>query len=691
MPSRLLLGHLAAVKIALIGNPNCGKTTLFNALTGARAKVANLPGVTVDSHTAELEIEGRSFTLIDTPGAHSLHPKAPDERVTRDVLLNPGHPQRPDALLLVLDAANLKRNLYLALQVRDLEMPMCVVVNETQRASWNMTALEAALGQPVLRVNALKGSGLDVLKAALGQPMKSATPGDHAHGDEEPEMLAAFSALSRSGRALLVAATDWPHWLTDEDAPQYAALQHARALRIGSPATNQLEEAGRRSRTVREAAADVFEEGRVVEPPTTRALDRTLTHRIFGPIILFAVFFFIFQAVYAWSGAPMAWIDGGMVALADWVQAVLPTGWVSRLLVEGVIPGLGGVVIFVPQIAILFGAVTALEESGYMTRVSFMNDRWLRALGLDGRSAVPLMGGFACSIPAIIAVRAIPGRRERLLTILITPWMTCSARLPVYVFLVGFVVPDETWAGFNLQGLFLFGVYAAGLLAGLALALVLHHVLPKATTGAFTQEWPPYRWPSLRNVGRQIVGRSKDFITSAGHVIVGVSIVLWVLANTAPSGAFEAVDANFTSDPITGQVTDLEHRAARSDASWAGELGRFIEPAIAPLGYDGRMGIALMASFAAREVFVGTMATLYAAEEDEAGISALQTRLARSGTLSPATALSLIVFYMFAMQCASTIAVVRRELDSWAWAIAQALGMTAIAWLAAFAAFNLAS
>lgn len=683
MDSHRIPGHIADVKIALVGNPNCGKTTLFNALTGSRAKVANLPGVTVAEQMAM--IPGTDIELIDTPGAHSLHPKAIDEMVTRDVLLNNAHVQRPDAILLVLDAANLKRNLYLAFQVRDLERPTLVVVNETQTTSWNAAALEAALGLPLMRVNALKGNGLELLKAALSEPMAVGVPGDPTPRQEDPALVDAFPNLSCFGRSLLVSATDLPDWLT-EGAPRQA-LMSARAQRAGSPAAYQLKEAGLRSHAVREAAARIFEEGPTLDPPVSRAIDRVLTHRIFGPLILFAVFFFVFQSVYAWSGAPMDWIDQGMGAIADWTERLLPAGWGSRLLVEGIIPGLGGVVIFVPQIAILFGAVTALEESGYMTRVSFMNDRWLRALGLDGRSTVPLMGGFACSIPAIIAVRAIPGRRQRLLTILITPWMTCSARLPVYVFLVGFVVPDGHWFGLNLQGLFLFGVYAAGLIAGLTLALLLHRVLPKGIPGSFTQEWPPYRWPSLRNIGRQIVGRSKDFITSAGHVIIGVSIVLWVLSNTAPSGAFTAVDANFD----LAAEGSLQHRAARSEASWAGELGRFIEPAIAPLGYDGRMGIALIASFAAREVFVGTMAVVYAAEEDEVGIGALQNRLAQSGTLSPATALSLIVFYMFAMQCASTIAVVRRELDSWWWAIGQALGMTAIAWIAAFAAFNLAS
>ena len=693
------------MKIALVGNPNCGKTTLFNALTNSRAKVANLPGVTVEPHVAQISglPEGVSIELVDTPGVHSLHPKALDELVTRDVLLNPTGPHCPEAVVMVMDAANLKRNLYLAFQVRDLELPMLVVVNETQSSSWNAEALEEVLGLPLLRVNALRGTGIEALKLALAFKIAQFKGGDApvVLPADTPEirlaMQEAFPSLSDFGRSLLVNSSTLPNWVSTP--AQISALQQARKGRIGSPAHNQLTEATRRSEAVRAAAAQVFEEGPVLEQPATRALDKVLTHPVLGGAILAGVFFMVFQAVYAWSGWPMNQIDVGMAAFAQLAAESLPQGWLTRLLVEGVIPGIGGVVIFVPQIAILFGAVTALEESGYMTRVSFMNDRWMRALGLDGRSTVPLMGGFACAVPAIIAVRAIPGRRQRLLTILITPWMTCSARLPVYVFLVGFAVPDAHWLGFNLQGLFLFGVYGAGLLAGLALAFVLHRTLPQGSESEFTQEWPPYRWPSLRNIGREIVGRSKDFITSAGHVIIAVSIVLWVLANTAPSGAFEHVDARFARATATATETatetaperSLEHIAARSDASWAGELGRFIEPAIAPLGYDGRLGIALIASFAAREVFVGTMATLYAAEESEPGIRALKTRLADSGTLTPATALSLIIFYMFAMQCASTVAVVRRELSSWGWAITQALGMTAVAWLAAWAAFNFVS
>ena len=384
-------------------------------------------------------------------------------------------------------------------------------------------------------------------------------------------------------------------------------------------------------------------------------------------------------------------------------RSALPAGWWTDLLVDGLLSGLGGVVIFVPQIALLFGAIAALEESGYMTRVAFMNDRWLRSLGLDGRSAIPLLGGFACSIPAILGARTIPGKRERLLTILITPWMTCSARLPVYLFLIGFVVPSQPWGpagAFNLQGMFLFGIYIAGLLAGLVLAWILHKGFPKAAPTQFLQEWPPYRVPSLKRTLEQVWMQARAFVEGAGKVIVMVSIILWVLSNTAPGG-FGETDAAYQtrvselalSDAAPAAVEQAERdwQADRMSVSWSGRLGSFIEPAIAPLGYDGRMGVALIASFAAREVFVGTMATLYAAPDSDEGIGQLKERLGKElnpktgkPVLGAATAMSLIVFYMLAMQCISTIAVVRQELGSWNIAAFQALGMTVVAYLAAW-------
>ena len=697
------------MKLALVGNPNCGKSSLFNRLTGGRAKVANLPGVTVAPTHARLKVAA-DVELLDLPGTYSLHPKALDEAVTRDALLHPE--QRPDGILLVLDAANIKRNLYLCLQALDLGLPTLTVVNEMDATPWSSLALEQALGTEVFAVDALGGRGVAVLAQRLATWAQNPPPAGRAfapapwHGQVDLSTLASvLPNTPAAGLELLVTSGDDPGWFPDAALDAMAAVRSD--LGTGTAAL-QLAEAGRRSQDVRRIANAVLEE----TPPTARSmssrLDRILTHRIGGPVILMAVFFLIFQAVYAWATWPMDLIDAGMGALMDGVRTALPVGWWSDLLVDGVLAGIGGVVIFVPQIALLFGAVAALEESGYMTRVAFMNDRWLRALGLDGRATIPLLGGFACSIPAIMSARTIPGKRERLLTILITPWMTCSARLPVYLFLIGFVVPDQPWGPgglFNLQGLFLFAIYAGGLFAGLALSFVLHCGLPKAAPTQFIQEWPPYRAPSLMRTVQQIIRQAKAFVVGAGQVIVVVSILLWGLSNTAPGG-FETLDiqhADTLAELKAGGASDValeqaerDWQAARMDASWSGRLGAFIEPVIAPLGYDGRMGVALIASFAAREVFVGTMATLYASPDSDEGIRALKDRLGSEinpstgrPILTAATAMSLIVFYMLAMQCVSTVAIVKKELGGWSWAVLQAVGMTVLAYLSAWAAFAL--
>lgn len=695
------------MKFALVGNPNCGKTSLFNLLTGSNAKVANLPGVTVDPVVAPMrggDASAGMLELIDLPGAYSLHPKALDEAVTRDALFNPDHEHRPDGIILVLDAANLKRNLYLTLQVLDLGLPTVVVVNETAPTSWSRDALSARLDCPVLAIHALNGRGTEALKEALcsgslpvqREPLSQQATGWRSRVDIGP-LSACLPHLNASGLELLVTADDTPSWLGPEGKQ---ALDEVRNATGCGAAELQLGEAAHRSRQVREIATAALGQN----PPTSHSIsariDRILTHRFIGPLILMAVFFLIFQAVYAWANWPMDRIDEGMGWLMETCRSVMPEGWWTDLIVDGLLAGLGGVVIFVPQIAILFGAIAALEESGYMTRVAFMNDRWLRALGLDGRSAIPLLGGFACAIPAILGARTIPGKRERLLTILVTPWMTCSARLPVYLFLIGFVVPSQPWGPgglLNLQGLFLFGIYAAGLFAGLLLAFTLHKGLPKAAPTHFLQEWPPYRVPSLKRTLEQVWLQARAFVEGAGKVIVIVSLILWVLSNTAPDG-FESVDAQYAAKVAQMESNnpgraDLERtwQAARMDASWSGRMGAFIEPAIAPLGYDGRMGVALIASFAAREVFVGTMATLYASPDSDEGIRKLKERLGKERNpktgqpvLGAATAMSLIVFYMLAMQCVSTIAIVRQELGSWKFAAWQAIGMTVLAYLVAW-------
>ena len=683
------------MKYALIGNPNCGKTSLFNRLTGSRAKVANLPGVTVDPIMARLKpkkVGAQIVDLIDLPGTYSLHPKALDEAVTRDALLNPNHTYRPDGLIVVMDAANLKRNLYLTLQVLDLGLPAVVVVNETAPTSWSREALESALGCPVLPVHALNGKGTKKLEGMLAEGLAPAS-GGHAVGTDQKgwrsrvdlsALSEAVPGIGAAGLELLVTSDDLPAWM---GASGHAALQAVRQDTGCGAAELQLGEAAHRSRQVREIATTTLKQN----PPTSRSIsariDRVLTHRVAGPLILTAIFFLIFQAVYAWATWPMDLIDAGMGWLMGACRSALPAGWWTDLLVDGLLSGLGGVVIFVPQIALLFGAIAALEESGYMTRVAFMNDRWLRSLGLDGRSAIPLLGGFACSIPAILGARTIPGKRERLLTILITPWMTCSARLPVYLFLIGFVVPSQPWGpagAFNLQGMFLFGIYIAGLLAGLVLAWILHKGFPKAAPTQFLQEWPPYRVPSLKRTLEQVWMQARAFVEGAGKVIVMVSII--------SVGTIKHRSRGLRGDRCRIPNPCVRTRTIRRcPCSCRTGRARLAGGPHGRVSWSGRLGLHRTRHCAAGlrwpnggcpdcllcrpRSLCGHHGHVVCSTGQRRGHRSAQagvwprrsTRSTGQPILGAATAMSLIVFYMLAMQCISTIAIVGRNWEAGIW------------------------
>ena len=695
------------VKLALVGNPNCGKSTLFNRLTGARAKVANLPGVTVAPSTARLKA-APDVELVDLPGTYSLHPRALDEAVTRDALIDPV--QRPDGIVLVLDSANIKRNLYLCLQTLELGLPTLVVVNETDTQPWSKAALAEALGTEVHAVHALRGRGTADLEKRWPHgrnrrrppPLHLTPRRARAHRPHRPAQRLAGHPRRRAPAAHPVGRG--PGWLPKPAAPSSRPPGSPQVAAWPSSSSRKPTPEPTRASNRTSCAPTTRPDGRLHRPPHRPCPDpphRRSAHPDGGLLSDFPS-----RRV---GHLPMDLIDAGMGALMETVRSGLPAGWWADLLVDGLLAGIGGVVIFVPQIALLFGAVAALEESGYMTRVAFLNDRWMRALGLDGRATVPLLGGFACAIPAILSARTIPGKRERLLTILITPWMTCSARLPVYLFLIGFVVPDQPWGPgglFNLQGLFLFSIYAAGLLAGLALAWILHHGLPKAAPTQFIQEWPPYRLPSLKRTLGRVGRQAKAFVVGAGQVIVIVSVLLWGLSNTAPSG-FAEVDAQHEAalsileakqaDAAAFEQAQRAWQAARMDASWSGKLGSWLEPVIAPLGYDGRMGVALIASFAAREVFVGTMATLYAAPDDDEGIGALKQRLAGNQPADrpahPDGSHGLLAHRV--LHAGHAVRVHRghraQGIRGWYWALIQAGGMTAIAYLGAWAAYALLS
>lgn len=698
--------EIRSVNIALVGNPNCGKTTLFNRLTGRRAKVSNMPGVTVERYEAPWKGHPET-TLIDLPGTYSLFAQSGDEQVTQRALLDPR--ETPDAVWLVLDSAHVRSSLFLTLQVLEMGIPAVVLINRTDGSPVQLEPLASWLQVPVFAFNFEKDRK-ERIELALLAP--EAQPCISAHADKRlvpGDWAAAFEIL---GGALPHATPEqlaWhlrsrgvPGWLS---AAQRAALELARDEIPYAPATLQLEEAGWRMEHIRAHAPSIVPDGpdfpwEEASQRTTR-IDRILTHPLWGNAILACVFFGIFQAVYAWSEVPMDAVDRAFGRFYEWGDDALPSGqWWKGLLLDGVLNGIAGIVVFVPQIMILFGLTSALEATGYMSRIGFLGDRLLQRLGLNGRSVVPLVGGMACAVPAIMAARTIQGKRERLITILITPLMTCSARLPVFAFLIGFVVPNELVLGgwFNQQGLFLFGIYALSSLSALGLAWALNRGLPQKTEGQFTMEWPAYRWPKPAEVGREMVSKGWSFVSSAGQVILVISLVIWGLGQFGPADDMAAVRATY-GEANTAEAA-AERDAALMQASWLGQLGEWIEPAVRPLGYDGRMGIAILSSFAAREVFVGTLSALFPgtqAETTEDGrIRQLQQRLAHEvhpatgrPLLNAASAASLIVFYMYAMQCMSTVVIVRKELNSWPWALSQAIGFSLIAYGLALLVYQL--
>jgi ferrous iron transport protein B len=681
------------VKIALIGNPNCGKTTVFNRLTFGRGKVGNMPGVTVDALEAKMRGE-EHLTLVDLPGTYSLYAQSEDERITQCVLFDPDPESRPDAIWLVVDSAQLRSSLFLVLQALELQFIASIVINQTDDTPVNITEWTLLTGIDVVTINAVEDS-----TAALKQSLLVTVPRESTLQEPRltpPEWDAAFTLLkgafpdeSRQRLSWYLRLKEIPTWLT---RPQQAALSLAKDEIPESSAALQLEETGWRMERIRQwtdrwpskSNADDWKES----SKRTARLDRIFTHPIWGHVILAGVFFALFQAVYAWSAYPMDLVDTGF----SWVHRIaldsLPETWWRSLILDGLLNGLGGIIVFVPQIMILFGLISAMEATGYMARVGFLGDQFLQRIGLNGRSIVPLVGGLACAVPAVMAARSITGKRERLLTILVTPLMTCSARLPVYAFLIGFLVPDKHIIGglFNQQGLFLFGLYAVSTFAALALAWLMHRALPKRQEGSFTMEWPAYRLPKLWEVLQEMASKGWDFVRSAGQVILIVSLILWGLGKVGPSGTMDKAKAQYAlaisaEDKSAGEAAIME-------ASWLGQLGHFIEPAVRPLGYDGRIGIAILSSFAAREVFVGTMSTLFPGEQlEEGSIRSLQKRLGTEvhpttgkPLLNPASAASLLVFYMFAMQCMSTVVIVRKELNSWPWALGQAIGFTLLAY-----------
>ncbi len=660
------------INVALIGNPNCGKTSLFNALTGLNQKVGNYPGITVDKKSGFFKSEnGTKFRIIDLPGTYSLNPLSEDEVVVNKLLLDKENELYPDFAVYVCDASNIERNLVLASQVNDLGIPMIFVLNmsdsvsEEQIAKERMRILHLFGEAEIISVSALKNIGIEDLKKAFDKPQidVSGVFGKNLSGFES-----------------------------------YLDFRKAKAQDRQNPELNriELEDLGFRINKIRE----VFKEKTEVKLTRTEKWDKLLTHKIWGYVAMIFVFFIMFQAVFWLASFPMDWIDSGFAWMTEQVGAALPEGVLNDFITGGILAGIGGVVIFLPQIMILFGFITILEDSGYMSRVSFLMDSMLSRMGLGGKSVVPIVSGFACAIPAVMAARNIEDEKRRLITIFITPFMSCSARLPVYVFLVAFLVPDGTvWGIFNMHGLVMLGLYLLGLVTALIVAAIMQFMIKNKGNSMFVLELPVYRNPRWKNALVSMYTKGRTFVFEAGKIILGISIVLWFLTTYGPSEDMKSIDEKYAEE-LKEQPDNEELRnhinAEKLQHSYAGIVGQFIEPVIRPLGFDWKIGIAVVTSFAAREVFVATISTIYGSGEEPEKISELQKKLQKEidpqtgkPMINRANAFSLLIFFVFALQCMSTVAIVKREMNSWKWAMIQLVFMTGFAYVASFVTYQL--
>ena len=699
--------------LALIGNPNAGKSSLFNQLTGLRQKTGNFPGVTVDKKFGTWSIdEQTSATIIDLPGVYSIYPKSLDEQLVTDILANPAHPDYPDVAVVVVDASNLHRNLLLFTQVADLGVPTVLALNMLdvalkQSKQVNSVRLAMRLGVPVVRINARTGDGIDSLKkAVLGQIQQPTLPGKlfYDPADDVPDLIADTKAqyqLTNNYLALqYVVQHDGFSFLNRSQQIGLDAIIDRYAF---SEVPFQADETITRYKRIAVVVADAVTDQRPPGQPTwSQKLDRVLLHPVWGYAIFGFVLLLIFQAIFAWAQPFVDAIDSGVAWLNGQLKDTLPAGPLTDLLTDGILAGIGGILVFIPPIAFLFLLVALLEESGYMARVMVIMDRIMRKFGLNGRSVVPLISGVACAVPAIMATRSIGTRRDRLITILVTPLMSCSARLPIYTILIALVVPSQRVLGlFSLQGLALMSLYLLGLVSALGSAYVLKLLLKTKERSFFIMELPTFKLPRWNHVGLTVYDSVRSFVWEAGRVILAISIVLWVLASYGPGDDMQEAETRVRRENATLENDELANRIAseRLEASYAGNFGHFIEPAIRPLGYDWKIGIALLSSFAAREVFVGTMSTIYsigAGDDTDGQNTTIRERLRQERNpetggpmYTPALAWSLLVFYVFAMMCMSTLAATQRETKSWMWPAVQLGYMMVLAYVSAFATYQL--
>lgn len=692
------------INVSLIGNPNTGKTSVFNLLTKLNQQVGNYPGITVERKSGVCKLSrGVKAHIIDLPGTYSLNASSLDENVVIEVLLNKNDKDYPDVAVVVSDVENIKRNLLLFTQIKDLDIPTILVINmadqmERKGITIDIAELEKKLNTKIVLMSARKNQGVDELKKCIEDYKKLPLAPCLDVFQIDPTY---FDGLKRA----FPKQSLYKLWLVITQDVNFANINRNTIADTSAFRTRkeselkrlQQKETIKRYQFINETLKQTLHIDVNNAKGVRAALDRILIHKFWGFAVFFLILLFIFQAIYDWSGYPMDLIDAGFAALSDYVREVFPAGPLVNLLAEGIIPGIGGIVIFVPQIAFLFLFISILEESGYMSRVVFIMDRLMRRFGLSGKSIVPLISGTACAIPAVMATRNIENWKQRLITILVVPFTTCSARLPVYLIIISLVIPKEriNWL-FGYQSLTLMGLYFIGFGAALISAWLLNKFMKLESKSFFVVEMPNYKVPLFKNVAINVFEKTKAFVAGAGKIIIAISIIIWVLGSFGPTDQFENAREIVTNQyNEAGEVENLESKIAsyRLEHSYMGYMGKAIEPVVRPLGYDWKIGIAILSSFAAREVFVSTLATIYSVgNEEEETIKNRMAAEINPYTGKPlfnfATGLSLLLFYAFAMQCASTIAVVKKETNGWKWPVIQFVFMSSLAYVSALVVYQ---
>jgi ferrous iron transport protein B len=736
------------INVALIGNPNTGKTSVFNQLTGLKQKVGNYPGITVEKKEGICKLpRGVKAHILDLPGTYSLNTTSLDESVVVELLLNKNDKNYPDVAVVISDVENLKRNLLLFTQIKDLRIPAILVINMADRMSrkgisLDVAAMEKKLDAKIALVSTRKGNGIDHLKELIA---------DYKSLSTSPNIDTTRIAPDYFGRLQKAFPNEdlYKLWLVITQDVNFMPIEKKRIEDVTSFSTKSKDELKKlqhketvlRYQFINNALKETYKVDFLAAKGLRASIDKVLTHKVFGYLIFFGILLLIFQAIFEWSSYPQDIIDEQFSMAAEWIKNTLPPGVLTDLLAEGILAGIGGIVIFVPQIAFLFLFISLLEESGYMSRVVFLMDRLMRPFGLSGKSVVPLISGTACAIPAVMATRTIENWKERLITILVTPFTTCSARLPVYLILIALVIPEGSILGVSYQALTLMLLYLIGFGMAIFSAMVLNKILKIKSRALFMVEMPTYRLPLIKNVGYTVLEKTKSFVFGAGKIILAISIVLWFLGSNGFSDDFHDAEqivnnrieeeglstysknyiqnninsyeqalatehAGLTSkavqDSIQIRTQDLMERAKAQEIasyklehSYIGYAGKAFEPLVRPLGYDWKIGIAVLTSFAAREVFVGTLATIYSVGSDEE--ETIKNRMAAE--LGPmgkplfnlASGISLMLFYAFAMQCMSTLAIVKRETNSWKWPLYQLTFMSIFAYLVAMVAYQILS